>query len=128
MNLLDLAVPPLPLIQCGACRQPLWKKESRELGFGLDCAEKLGIIVPRQPRFSRRDGGHCDGQANLWEEAMPYIASGEGDFYHRDEECSAFQRGRNASAPNNYQSHPIREVSEEEAARMQPCTTCLGEP
>ena len=68
MNLLDLDVPRLTLICCGACGQPLWKRESRQLGFGLDCAEKLGIIVPSQPRFSRRDGGDCQGQTNLLEE------------------------------------------------------------
>jgi hypothetical protein len=68
VNLLDLDAPPLPLIQCGACRQPLWKKESRELGFGMDCAEKLGIIIPSSPRFSKRDGGDCPGQGNLLEE------------------------------------------------------------
>ncbi|TYB69709.1 hypothetical protein FXF51_05980 [Nonomuraea sp. PA05] len=58
---------------------------------------------------------------------MLYITTDASDFYHRDQECPAFQRGRNASAPNNYESHPIREVSEEETAKMRPCTTCLGE-
>ncbi|WP_433520121.1 DUF6011 domain-containing protein (plasmid) [Nonomuraea sp. CA-143628] len=68
MNLLNLDVSHLTLIRCGACRQPLWKRESRDLGFGLDCAEKLGIIPPSPPRFSRRDGGDCQGQTDLLEE------------------------------------------------------------
>ena len=65
MNLLDLDLPRPALILCGACGQPLWKRESRELGFGLDCAEKLGIIIPSSSRFSRRGGGDCDGQTDL---------------------------------------------------------------
>jgi hypothetical protein len=68
VNLLDLDLPRLPLIRCGACGQLLWKRESRDLGFGLDCAEKLGIIAPSSPRIARRDGGDCDGQTDLLEE------------------------------------------------------------
>lgn len=64
--LLDLDVPPLSPMYClGGCGKLLWAPESRELGYGRECAEKLGVIAPTSPRFSRRDGGSCDGQQDL---------------------------------------------------------------
>lgn len=66
MNLLDLDAPPLPPMYClGGCGRLLWDSESRKRRYGRDCAEKLGIIAPASPRFSRRDGGECDGQEDL---------------------------------------------------------------
>lgn len=66
MNLLDLTVPPLPVMYClGRCGKRLWDPESRALGYGPDCAERLGIITPSSPRFSRRAGGDCPGQTDL---------------------------------------------------------------
>ena len=67
--LLDLAAPPLPPMYClGGCGHLLWDPKYRELGYGRDCAERLGIIVPTAPRFSRRDGGDCEGQTSLIED------------------------------------------------------------
>ncbi|MEU6725525.1 DUF6011 domain-containing protein [Nonomuraea wenchangensis] len=53
----------------GRCGKRLTDPESRKLGYGPDCAERLGIIVPSSPRFARRDGGDCDGQTDLLEGA-----------------------------------------------------------
>lgn len=70
VNLLDLAVPPLPPMYClGRCGKKLWDPKSRQLGYGRDCAEKLGIIAPSSPGFSRRDGGDCEGQGDLLDDA-----------------------------------------------------------
>ncbi len=67
--LLDLDVPPLsPMLCLGGCGKFLWDPKYRELGYGRDCAERLGIIVPTAPRFSRRDGGDCEGQTSLIED------------------------------------------------------------
>ncbi|MFI7125967.1 DUF6011 domain-containing protein [Nonomuraea sp. NPDC050153] len=52
----------------GGSGRLLWDPKSRALGYGPDCAEKLGIIHPSSPRFSRRDGGDCPGQVDLLEE------------------------------------------------------------
>lgn len=72
MNLLDLTVPPLsPMLCLGGCGKHLWHPESRALGYGRECAERLGITGPGTPRFSRRDGGDCEGQADLLEEMWP---------------------------------------------------------
>ncbi|MEO3869354.1 DUF6011 domain-containing protein [Nonomuraea sp. B12E4] len=49
----------------GGCGRYLWDPRSRERGYGPDCAAKLGIVVPSSPRFSRRDGGDCEGQGDL---------------------------------------------------------------
>lgn len=69
VNLLDLATPPLPPMPClGGCGRLLWDPKSRKRGYGPDCAERLGIIEPPGPRFSRRDGGDCEGQTDLLEE------------------------------------------------------------
>lgn len=73
MNLLNLYAPlfpdPLPPMLClGGCGRFLTAPESRARGYGPECAEKLGIIDPPCPRFSRRDGGDCPGQGNLLEE------------------------------------------------------------
>lgn len=66
VNLLDLTVPPLSRMYClGECGKLLWHPDSRELGYGRECAERLGITGPGSPRFSRRDGGDCDGQQDL---------------------------------------------------------------
>ena len=66
MDLLDLDVPPLPPMYClGGCGKLLWHPDSRELGYGRECAERLGITTSSSPRFSRRDGGDCDGQTDL---------------------------------------------------------------
>jgi hypothetical protein len=68
--LLDLDVPPLPPMYClGGCGKLLWDPKFRKLRYGRECAERLGIIVPSLPRISRRDGGDCDGQTDLLEEA-----------------------------------------------------------
>jgi len=70
VNLLDLTVPPLPPMYClGNCGKRLWDPKSRELGYGPDCAEKLGIVIPSSPRFSRREGGDCEGQTSLLEDS-----------------------------------------------------------
>ncbi|SET50065.1 DUF6011 domain-containing protein [Nonomuraea wenchangensis] len=70
MDLLDLDAPPLPVMKCRAgCGKKLWDPESRRLGYGPDCAERLGITTPSSPRFSKRDGGDCDGQTDLLEGA-----------------------------------------------------------
>lgn len=69
MNLLDLSVPPLSPMYCLAgCGKRLTDPRSRELGYGPDCAEKLGITAPSSPRIARRDGGDCEGQGDLLEE------------------------------------------------------------
>lgn len=69
MTLLDLAVPPLPPMYClGRCGKKLWDPKSRKLGYGPECAAKLGIIVPTSPRIARRDGGDCEGQTSLLED------------------------------------------------------------
>jgi hypothetical protein len=66
VNRLDLDVPPLPPMYClGGCGHHLWDAKSRELGYGPECAAKLGIIIPSSPRISRRDGGDCEGQQDL---------------------------------------------------------------
>ncbi|MEV0994634.1 DUF6011 domain-containing protein [Nonomuraea sp. NPDC050202] len=52
----------------GNCGRLLTAPESRQRGYGPECAEKLGIVTPRPSRFSRRDGGDCDGQTDLLEE------------------------------------------------------------
>ena len=66
MNLLDLDVPPLPPMYClGGCGHLLWDLKARELGYGRECAERLGITRPLSPRIRRRDGGDCDGQGDL---------------------------------------------------------------
>ncbi|WP_226900501.1 DUF6011 domain-containing protein [Nonomuraea phyllanthi] len=68
LTLLDLEAPPLPPMYCLArCGKLLWDPKSRELGYGPECAAKLGIITPHSPRFSRRDGGDCEGQGDLFE-------------------------------------------------------------
>lgn len=70
MNLLDLAVPSLPPMYClGGCGKLLWDPKSRKRRYGQECAKELGIIDPSSPRFSRRDGGDCDGQTDLLEDA-----------------------------------------------------------
>jgi hypothetical protein len=69
VTLLDLHVPPLPRMYClGGCGKLLWDPKYRSLGYGRECAERLGIITPASPRISRRDGGDCDGQQDLLEE------------------------------------------------------------
>ncbi|WP_425437464.1 DUF6011 domain-containing protein [Nonomuraea indica] len=50
----------------GGCGRLLWDPKSRKRRYGRECAEKLGIIDPGLPRFSRRDGGDCDGQTDLF--------------------------------------------------------------
>lgn len=69
MNLLDVPVPPLPRMLClGGCGKYLWDPKSRELGYGPDCAEKLGIIPPPSPHFTKKAGGDCEGQIDLFED------------------------------------------------------------
>ena len=69
MNLLDLDAPPLsPMLCLGNCGRYLTAPDSRRRGFGPECAEKLGIVTPPRSRFSKRDGGDCDGQTDLLEE------------------------------------------------------------
>lgn len=69
MTLLDLDVPLPHIVLCDDCHHPLWTPKSRELKLGPECAKKRGIIGPASPRISRRDGGDCDGQTDLLEEA-----------------------------------------------------------
>ncbi|MET8985868.1 DUF6221 family protein [Nonomuraea wenchangensis] len=68
MDLLALDAQPLPVMKCrGRCGKRLTDPVSRRLGYGPDCAERLGIITPSSPRFSRREGGDCEGQTDLLE-------------------------------------------------------------
>lgn len=65
MTLLDV---PVALVFCLGCGRLLWDPKSRKRRRGKECAEKAGLLEPASPRFSRRDGGDCDGQQDLLEE------------------------------------------------------------
>lgn len=69
MTLLDLDTSPLSPMYClGNCGKLLWDPKSRKLGYGRDCAEKLGIIPPAPPHFTKKAGGDCEGQTSLIED------------------------------------------------------------
>jgi hypothetical protein len=75
VNLLNLDAPLIPrslppMLCLGNCGRLLTASESRQRGYGPECAEKLGIVTPPQPRFSRRDGGDCEGQVDLFDDDM----------------------------------------------------------
>ncbi|MEV4111418.1 hypothetical protein [Nonomuraea sp. NPDC049695] len=95
-----------------------------------ECAAKLGIVAPSPPRFSRRDGGDCEGQTDLLtEDAVTRVWMTEaGDRYHASRDCLGLQAGQQGGEAQGYKLREIVEMdlNAASAAGKTACGTCGG--